>query len=156
MEAENGEAGRMVDTILIVDDEEDMARLFKRTLEPALGCVVRTALSGQKALAILEKDPVDLVLLDVKMPGMDGLEVLERIHRDHPWLTVVMMTAHGTIELAVQAIKMGAYDFITKPFEHDALVWHITKALERSRLLRENMVLQLRVLQTQAFRNIVG
>ncbi len=156
VEAENGEAGRMVDTILIVDDEEDMARLFKRTLEPALGCVVRTALSGQKALAILEKDPVDLVLLDVKMPGMDGLEVLERIHRDHPWLTVVMMTAHGTIELAVQAIKMGAYDFTTKPFEHDALVWHITKALERSRLLRENMVLQLRVLQTQAFRNIVG
>lgn len=146
----------MVDTLLIVDDEQDMVRLLKRALEPDLGCEARTALSGEGALAVLEKDPVDLVLLDVKMPGMDGLEVLERIRRDHPWLTVVMMTAHGSIELAVQAIKMGAYDFITKPFDHEALVWRLTKAMERSRLLRENMVLQQRVQQTQAFRSIVG
>ena len=119
-----GDSQRVVDTLLIVDDEEDMGRLLKRALEPELGCEVRTAHSGEGALAILEKDPVGLVLLDVKMPGMDGLEVLERIRRDHPWLTVVMMTAHGSIELAVQAIKMGAYDFITKPFDHEALVWH--------------------------------
>ena len=156
MPAEIGDSQRVVDTLLIVDDEKDMGRLLKRALEPELGCEVRIAHSGQGALAILDKDPVGLVLLDVKMPGMDGLEVLERIRRDHPWLTVVMMTAHGTIELAVQAIKMGAYDFITKPFDHEALVWHLTKALERSRLLRENMVLQRRVQQTQAFRSIVG
>ncbi|MDR3556759.1 MAG: sigma-54 dependent transcriptional regulator [Syntrophobacteraceae bacterium] len=156
MEAENGAPERVIDTLLIVDDEQDMVRLLKRVLEPDLGCEVRTALSGEAALAILEKDPVGLVLLDVKMPGMDGLEVLERIRRDHPWLTVVMMTAHGTISLAVQAIKTGAYDFITKPFDHEALLWHLTKALERSRLLRENRVLHRRVHQSQAFRNIVG
>ena len=156
MRAEKGDSQPVVDTLLIVDDEKDMGRLLKRALEPELGCEVRTADSGEGALAVLEKDPVGLVLLDVKMPGMDGLEVLERIRRDHPWLTVVMMTAHGTIELAVQAIKMGAYDFITKPFDHEALVWHLTKALERSRLLRENMVLQRRVQQTQAFQSIVG
>ena len=156
MRAEKGDPKAVIDTLLIVDDEKDMGRLLKRALEPELGCEVKTADSGEGALAVLEKDPVGLVLLDVKMPGMDGLEVLERIRRDHPWLTVVMMTAHGTIELAVQAIKMGAYDFITKPFDHEALMWHLTKALERSRLLRENMVLQRRVQQTQAFQSIVG
>lgn len=156
MRVENEDSGRAADTLLIVDDEQDMVRLLKRTLEPDLVCEAKTALSGEEALAVLEKHPIDLVLLDVKMPVMDGLEALERIRRDHPWLTVVMMTAHGSIDLAVQAIKMGAYDFITKPFDHEALVWHLTKALERSRLLRENRVLQQRVQQTQAFHNIVG
>ncbi|MGC9195472.1 MAG: sigma-54-dependent transcriptional regulator [Syntrophobacteraceae bacterium] len=156
MQAENGNGGRVVDTLLIVDDEEDMVRLLKRALVPELGCEVRTALSGEEALAVLEKESVGLVLLDMKMPGMDGLEVLERIRRDHPWLTVVMMTAHSSIELAVEAIKMGAYDFIAKPFDHEALVWHLTKGLERSRLLRENMALQRRVQHTQAFGSIVG
>ncbi len=156
MRVENAESGRIADALLIVDDEPDMVRLLKRTLEPDLGCEAKTALSGEEALAVLENAPIDLVLLDVKMPGMDGLEALERIRRDHPWLTVVMMTAHGSIELAVEAIKMGAYDFITKPFDHEALVWHLTKALERSRLLRQNRVLQQRVQQRQAFGNIVG
>ncbi|MDR3569245.1 MAG: sigma-54 dependent transcriptional regulator [Syntrophobacteraceae bacterium] len=156
MATENAKPQRAVDILLIVDDEEDMGRLLQRALAPELGCEVKTANSGEAALAVLAKDPVGLMLLDVKMPGMDGLEVLERTRRDHPWLTVVMMTAHGTIDLAVQAIKMGAYDFITKPFDHEALVWHLTKAMERSRLLRENTVLQRRVQQTQAFRNLVG
>ena len=144
------------ETLLIIDDEQDMLQLLKRSLEPEMGCKVKTASSGEEALKALDTEPLDLVLLDMKMPGMDGLEVLQRIRSKHSWLTVIMMTAHGCIELAVQAIKMGAYDFITKPFDHEALVWSLEKALERSRLLRENLKLQRHVQCHEAFQNLVG
>jgi len=144
------------ETLLIIDDEQDMLQLLKRSLEPEMGCRVKTALSGEEGLKLVDSEPLDLVLLDMKMPGMDGLEVLQRIRSKHSWLTVIMMTAHGCIELAVQAIKMGAYDFITKPFDHEALVWSLGKALERSRLLRENLKLQRHVQCHEAFQNLVG
>jgi DNA-binding NtrC family response regulator len=144
------------ETLLIVDDEEDMLQLLKRSLEPDLSCEVKTASSAADALLILEQEPIDLALLDIKMPGMDGMELLDHIRNNHPWLTVVMMTAHGCIEIAVQAIKMGAYDFITKPFDHEALVLSLTKALERSRLLRENRQLQRHVQQHELFQNLIG
>ncbi|MCK8604042.1 sigma-54-dependent transcriptional regulator [Desulfoferrobacter suflitae] len=144
------------ETLLIIDDEQDMLQLLKRSLEPEMGCSVITASSGEEALNILASEPLDLVLLDMRMPGMDGLEVLQRIRDKHSWLTVIMMTAHGCIETAVQAIKMGAYDFITKPFDHEALVWTLNKALERSRLLRENLKLQRHAHCHQAFQNLVG
>ena len=146
----------MKETLLVVDDEQDMLQLLKRSLEPDLNCTVATALSGEEAIRILQAQPIDLVLADIKMPDMDGLELLGRIRREHPWLTVVLMTAHGCIELAVQAIKAGAYDFITKPFDHDSLVLTLTKALERSRLLRENLRLQRCVQDESAFANLVG
>ena len=144
------------ETLLIIDDEQDMLQLLKRSLEPEMKCNVRTAANGEEALKILASEPLDLVLLDMRMPGMDGLEVLQRIRNKHSWLTVIMMTAHGCIETAVQAIKMGAYDFITKPFDHEALVWTLNKALERSRLLRENLKLQRHAHCHQAFQNLVG
>ncbi|MDY0041874.1 MAG: response regulator, partial [Desulforhabdus sp.] len=144
------------ETLLIIDDEQDMLQLLKRSLEPEMGCRVKTALSGEEGLKLVDSEPLDLVLLDMKMPGMDGLEVLQRIRSKHSWLTVIMMTAHGCIELAVQAIKMGAYDFITKPFDHEALVWSLGKALERSRLLRENLKLQRHDQCHEAFQNLVG
>lgn len=144
------------ETLLVIDDEQDMLQLLKRSLEPEMGCNVITASSGEEALRILASEPLDLVLLDMRMPGMDGLEVLQRIRDKHSWLTVIMMTAHGCIETAVQAIKMGAYDFITKPFDHEALVWTLNKALERSRLLRENLKLQRHAHCHQAFQNLVG
>ncbi len=142
--------------ILIVDDEVDLLRLLKRTLPEDLNCEVFTASSGENALRLLSEQPMDLALVDMKMPGMDGLDLLEHLRREHPWLTVVMMTAHGCIELAVQAIRSGAYDFITKPFDHEALILTLQKALERSRLLRENLRLQKHVKQHQAFQNLVG
>lgn len=144
------------ETLLIIDDEQDMLQLLKRSLEPEMKCNVRTASNGEAALKILASEPLDLVLLDMRMPGMGGLEVLQRIRNKHSWLTVIMMTAHGCIETAVQAIKMGAYDFITKPFDHEALVWTLNKALERSRLLRENLKLQRHAHCHQAFQNLVG
>ena len=85
-------------SILVVDDEQDMLHLLKRSLEPDLNCKVQTATSGNVALGYLEKEAFDLVLADIKMPVMDGLELLDCIKRDYPDLTVIMMTAHGQIE----------------------------------------------------------
>jgi DNA-binding NtrC family response regulator len=141
---------------LIVDDEMDMLQLLKRSLEPDLNCKVETALSGEQALKLLERKIFDLVLADIKMPGMDGLELLELIKRENPDLTVVMMTGHGDIDMAVKAMKSGAYDFITKPFDHDALVLRLEKALERSSLLMENIRLQEECRESDVFQNLVG
>jgi DNA-binding NtrC family response regulator len=143
-------------SILIVDDERDMLQLLKRILEPDLKCRAETASSGEQALKLLTEQSFDLVLADIKMPGMDGLELLELIKRDHADLTVVMMTAYGHIEMAVGAMKSGAYDFITKPFEHDALVLRLEKALERSGLLKENQRLQQKCRDEHGFQDLVG
>ena len=131
--------------ILIVDDEPDMLELLKRSLAPDLNCRLSTAASAKAALQLLSEQSFDLALIDIKMPEMDGLELLELIKRKWPDLTVVMMTAYGTIETAVYAMKQGAYDFITKPFDHETLLVRLEKALERSTLLAENR----RLKQTQ-------
>jgi DNA-binding NtrC family response regulator len=142
--------------ILIVDDEPDMLQLLKRSLEPDLNCEVRTAASGEAAMQLVGQTAFDLVLADIKMPGMDGLALLQLIKRDYPSQTVVMMTAFGQIDLAVEAMRAGAYDFITKPFEHDALVLRLEKALERSRLISENRRLQTQSRESNTFEQIVG
>ena len=143
-------------TILVVDDEIDMQHLLKRSLEPALNCRVETASSGQIALDIISRTRFDLVLVDIKMPGMDGLELLELIKRETPDITVIIMTAFGSIDLAVEAMKNGAYDFIAKPFDHSALVLRLEKALERSALLRENLRLQKECWNIHVFQDLVG
>lgn len=142
--------------LLILDDEEDMLRLLKRSLSQDLGCKVQTASNAAQALAALETDRFDVALADICMPGMDGIEFLERVKRDYPEISVVMMTAYGTIDLAVRAIKSGAYDFITKPFEHENLVHLLEKAIERSRLLKENYLLQQKIRERESFHEMVG
>ncbi len=132
----------MTRSILVVDDEMDMRQLLKRSLEPDLGCEVSTAASGEEGLQMLSKQSFDLVLADIRMQAMDGMELLELIKRANPDQTVVMITGYGGVEMAVEAMKSGAYDFITKPFDHDALLMRLDKALERSRLIKENMRLQ--------------
>ena len=147
----------MAQNLLIVDDEPDMLTLLKRSLEPELGCQVDTASSGEAALEMLRATDYDLVLADIKMPGISGLEVLERVKADRgEEVTVVMMTAYGHIEMAVEAMKRGAYDFVTKPFDHDALVMRLEKAFERSRLLKENLRLQHECHSTEMFQELVG
>jgi DNA-binding NtrC family response regulator len=146
----------MKPSILIVDDEQDLLDLLRRSLEPDLNCRVATAASGEEALKRLAGEPFDLVLADIKMPGMDGLELLEIIKRRTPEQTVMMMTAFGQIDTAVNAMKSGAYDFITKPFEHETLVLRLEKALERSALLRENQRLQQACSPLSAFQRLVG
>jgi DNA-binding NtrC family response regulator len=143
-------------SILIVDDEQDLLDLLKRSLEPDLDCRAESASSGEEALKRLSEASFDLVLADIKMPGMDGLELLEIIKRKDPEQTVVMMTAFGEIDTAVGAIRSGAYDFITKPFEHDALVLRLEKALERSTLIRENLRLQQVCAPFSVFQALVG
>jgi DNA-binding NtrC family response regulator len=142
--------------ILIVDDEKDMLQLLKRSLAPDLNCRIETASSGREALKAISQSPFDLVLADIKMPEMDGLELLELIKRKKPEITVVMMTAYGTVDTAVDAMRNGAYDFVTKPFDHDALIVRLEKALERSRLLKENQRLQMVCRERTVFQNIVG
>jgi DNA-binding NtrC family response regulator len=143
-------------SLLIVDDEIDMLELLKRSLKPDLDCRVATASTGQQALDRLTQQSFDLILADIKMPGMDGLELLERIKMNHPDQTVVMMTAFGSVDIAVKAVRNGAYDFITKPFDHDALVVRLEKALERTRLMRENFRLQRECRENDMFQNMVG
>jgi DNA-binding NtrC family response regulator len=101
--------------ILIVDDEKNICLVLSQVLEP-LGLEIETAPSGQAALAKLEDPDIHLLLLDIRMPGMDGMEVLRRFRQTRPDVRVVMMTAYGTIDLAVEAMKAGAIDFIQKPF----------------------------------------
>jgi DNA-binding NtrC family response regulator len=147
----------MAQHLLIIDDEPDMLTLLKRSLEPELGCHVDTASSGEAALEMMRTTDYDLVLADIKMPGISGIEVLEQVKADRGEdITVVMMTAYGHIEMAVEAMKRGAYDFITKPFDHDALVMRLEKAFERSRLLKENLRLHHECRSTDMFQELVG
>jgi DNA-binding NtrC family response regulator len=146
----------MFASILIVDDEVDMLTLLKRSLSPDLNCRVEVASSAELALRMLESDTFDLVLADIRMPGMSGMELLEIIKQEKPETTVVMMTAYGHIEMAVDAMKSGAYDFITKPFDYDALVVRLEKALERSSLIKENLRLQRECREESLFQNLVG
>lgn len=102
--------------VLIVDDEPNI-RLTLRTMLESAGIVVEEAADGASALAAFLRAPFDAVVLDLRMPGMDGLEVLRRLRAHHPSVPVVVVTAHGTVDAAVEAMKDGAYDFLQKPFD---------------------------------------
>ncbi len=123
--------------LLIVDDEPGMRQLLSHVFGRA-GHAVRAAENGTKALELLRKEPADLVVSDVKMPDMDGIELLRRLRETQPDAAVVLMTAFATVETAREAFKLGADDFIQKPFDVDELKLIAEKALERLRLLREN------------------
>lgn len=143
--------------LLIIDDEEDLLDGLSRMLRPELPNVdILTMADERQALYRLSRTPMDLVLLDIRMPEIDGLDLLEAMLKNDPLLTVVMMTGHGTIELAVEAMKKGAYDFITKPFDKPVLVRALRKGLERNRLLRENRQLRRQVAGEKGFGGLVG
>ncbi len=143
-------------TLLIVDDEQDMLALLRRTVAAELDWRILTAGSGEEALKIGARKPVDVILLDIKMPGLGGMEVLSRIRQEGGGPTVIMMTAYGVIELAVESIRRGAYDFVTKPFDNTRLMLTLQKAMEYHRLLNENRNLQRLVGGDDAFQGIVG
>ena len=127
--------------ILIVDDQEDIRRSLTGILEDE-GYQVLTADNGTEALEIAREEVPDLVLLDIWMPGLDGIQTLERLKNLLPDLTVVMMSGHGTIETAVKATKLGAYDFVEKPFSLDKVLITITNALNFKELCKENEALR--------------
>ncbi len=127
--------------ILIIDDEENMRHmlgmLLKRHYQP-----IDFAENGRDALELLQKKTYDFVLCDVRMPDMDGLELLRQAGTLLSDSTVIMMSAYGTIDLAIDAMKLGAYDFVSKPFKTDEILLALKKAEERERLKRENRVLK--------------
>ncbi len=127
--------------ILVVDDDADIAMVLSDRLQ-AMGHEVQTATEGQAALTLLEEDSPALLLLDLEMPKMSGMDVLKRVRKEWPDLPVIIMTAFGTIARAVEAMKEGATDFITKPFDPDHLTLVIGKALERGMLKQEVTVLR--------------
>ena len=141
-----------MERILIVDDEESI----RRSLEGILcdeGFQTRLADGGDAALAVLAREEPDLVLLDIAMPGRDGLSVLAELRERWPHLPVVMMSGHGTIETAVRTTRLGAFDFIEKPLSIDKLLLTLGHALELSRLEAENR--RLRAMALRA-REILG
>ena len=116
--------------ILIVDDEKNIRLTLSQALE-TLGMPVQTAGDGEEALQKLQDSDFSLVLLDLKLPGMDGLEVLRRIRESRPKTRVIMITAHGTIDYAVEAMKLGAVDFLRKPFSPNEIRRLVSQVLER-------------------------
>ncbi|MBU4407196.1 MAG: sigma-54 dependent transcriptional regulator [Proteobacteria bacterium] len=142
----------MAKTILIIDDEASIRESLSGILEDE-GFLALSAEDGQQGLSLLEDERVDLVLLDIWMPGLDGLEVLKRIKETQAELPVIMISGHGTIETAVQATKMGAYDFIEKPPSYDKIILSINNALDLARLKKENLILRQ---QTQRATQLTG
>jgi two-component system nitrogen regulation response regulator NtrX len=135
----------MAHDILIVDDEPDIRALIDGVLADE-GYEVRQAANSDQALAAFRQKRPNLVILDIWLQNsrLDGLGILDAIHREEPRVPVVMISGHGTIETAVQAIQQGAYDFIEKPFKSDRLLLIVARALEAARLKRENSELKLR------------
>ncbi len=143
--------------ILLVDDEPDLLSGLKRSFAKRLPDVdVLTSTGGNKALAVLAREDISLVLMDIMMGDTNGLEILDRIHSVNPELTVIMMTGYGTIELAVDAIRRGAWDFVTKPLELDSLTRLLNKGLERSRLVTENKNLRRRICSEGTVVDFIG
>jgi two-component system nitrogen regulation response regulator NtrX len=127
--------------ILVADDEAEIRRSVRMILEYE-GYDVQEASSGPEALALIEREPPDLVFLDIKMPGLDGLEALQKIRQTNETLPVVIISGHGTVSTAVEATKLGAFDFIEKPLASERILVTIRNALDQTRLKDENRTLK--------------
>jgi two-component system, NtrC family, response regulator AtoC len=142
--------------LLIVDDEQTIRRLCM-TVGESLGFICLEAESGDAALAVLEEQPVHMVLTDMVMPQMSGIEFLEQVKRDFPGIEVAVMTGHGSVETAVQAMKLGAYDYIAKPFAPlDDLRLFLRRMADKVRLVEENLYLRERSETETAVHGIIG
>ncbi len=141
--------------ILIVDDDENLRWVTKTQLEDA-GYEVSEAADGESALASLNAEHPELVITDLKMPGMSGLELLRRIRSADPEIPVLMITAFGSIRSAVEAVREGAYDYLTKPLDHDELLLAVQRALDHTRLIAEVDNLRENLDRKYGFENIIG
>jgi len=142
--------------ILVVDDEAPVRDMIRKGLSQMGGLSAEAAQTGSEALQKIEKDVFDLVLTDLKMPEMDGIQLLRTIKGTRPEVMVILMTAYGTIETAVEAMRIGATDYITKPIDLNDLLIRISKAQKESLLLRENRLLRMEVRKRFEFSNIIG
>ena len=144
-----------METILIVDDEKNYPKILGEVIKEE-GFLPLTASSSLEALDIMRARSVDLVLTDVMMPGIDGIELLKQIKDMSPDMPVIVMTAHGSVERAVEAMQKGAYTYILKPFDNDSLIAHISKAIAIYNIVKENSFLRKAVTTTYSLGNIIG
>jgi two-component system response regulator AtoC len=142
--------------ILVVDDEAHVREMLKKGLSQLGEFTVEAAQNGVEAVEKIEKDVFDLVLTDLKMPEMDGIELLKTIKGTRPEIMVILMTAYGSIETAIEAIKNGANDYVTKPIDFNDLLIRIAKSQKENLLLRENQLLRMEVKKKFEFNNIIG
>ena len=141
--------------ILVVDDEMIVCESCKRILEEE-GYEVDIALSGKEAFEKMKANPFDIVITDLKMPGIDGMEVLRTFRKEYPDSIIIMITGFSTVETAVEAMKLGAFDYIPKPFTPDEVTIVVKKAIEKKSLMLENIYLRQELQEKYGFHNIVG
>lgn len=144
-----------MDTILIVDDEKNYLLVLEALLGPQ-GYEIITVNNAHDALRSVREADLDLVITDVKMPGMNGMELLEESKKIKPELPVIIMTAYGSIEMAVEAMKKNAYDYITKPFQNEQLKLTVKKGLDNYRLIKQNKLLSQALSDRFRYGNMVG
>jgi DNA-binding NtrC family response regulator len=145
----------MMRKVLVIDDDISFRRVLEYNLQEE-GYEVITATGGDEGLRLFDEHGPDLVITDMKMPGMDGLQVLKGIKERSPETLVIIITAFGAVDAAVEAMKLGAYDYITKPFNRDELKLVVRKALQLSTLVEENRQLRTELADRTDFRNMVG
>ncbi len=143
-------------TVLVVDDDKNICKMIEIQLRKEKIYTIETASNGEACLKSIRESVPDLILMDIQMPGIDGIETLKRIRDIEPLIPVVMMSAHGTIEKAVESMKLGAYDFITKPFASDRLSITVNNAMINSSLKREVDELKRELKDRYQFKNIIG
>ena len=144
-----------MDTVLIVDDEKNYLIVLEALLSPE-GYEIITADNPEKALQLIRESDLDLVITDMKMPGISGLTILEEAKKINPDIPIIIMTAFGSIEMAVEAMKRHAYDYVEKPFKNEALKLTVKKALQNYRLVKENRLLSEALSDRYRFGNIIG
>jgi two-component system response regulator AtoC len=128
-------------SVLVIEDKDSMQKMLAATLESE-GYEVEAACDGQSGIDKAKEKRFDVILTDLKLPGLDGIKVLSEVKQNDPEASIIVMTAYGTIETAVQAMRMGAFDFLTKPFDTDHLSMIIRRAMENRRLMAENTLLR--------------
>ena len=141
--------------ILVVDDDPSLRRVLQVQLEQE-GYEVAVAASAQQTLSVLQLRPFDLLITDLKMPGMSGLELLKQARSQYPQTIIIMLTAFGTVDTAVEAMKAGAYDYLTKPVHPDQMSVVVRRALEHVHLVEQVRTLRISLNQKYGFENILG
>ena len=141
--------------ILVVEDDEYVLGSIKSVLDDE-GYRVSTASNGLEALSFYRKEPFDLVISDLKMPQMDGFELLKQLKLEYPEIFLIMMTAYGSVRTAVEAMKIGAYDYLTKPVSAEEMRLVVQRVFEKQNLIIENMTLRKELEERFSFHNIIG